>query len=199
MYLYGASGHAKVIIDILRASGQQVEALVDDNPVLNRLQGYTVLHESKGLAPFIVSIGVNAIRKKVAESLDTVFGKAIHPSAIISPSAVIDEGTVVMQGAVIQAEVRVGRHCIVNTGASVDHECIIGDYAHVSPHATLCGNVQVGEGSWVGAGAIVIPGVKIGRWSVIGAGTVVTHDIPDGVVAVGNKCKIIKKLAIPRS
>ena len=60
------------------------------------------------------------------------------------------------------------------------------------PH--FAGNVQIGEGTWIGAGTIVIPGVRIGRWSVIGAGSVVTKDIPDGVLAVGNRCKIIKAL-----
>ena len=197
MYLYGASGHAKVIIDILEASGEKIDGLVDDNPEVEQLQGYSVLHESKGMSPFIISIGVNAVRKKVAEKLKGVeFGKAIHPSAIVSPSASIHEGTVVMQGAVIQADVRIGKHCIINTGASVDHECIISDYAHISPHSTLCGNVQIGEGSWIGAGTTVIPGVKIGRWSVVGAGSVVTKDIPDGVLAVGNRCKIIKSLDV---
>jgi acetyltransferase EpsM len=63
----------------------------------------------------------------------------------------------------------------------------------VSPHATLCGNVSVGEGTWIGAGAIVIPGVKIGKNSIIGAGSVVVKDIPDGVVAYGNPCKVIRE------
>lgn len=195
MYLYGASGHAKVIMDIVRASGGKVEALVDDNPDVKDLQGHPVLHEYKGLSPFIVSIGDNAIRKNVVEKLaDAKFVKAIYPSTIVSPSAIIEEGTVVMQGAIIQADARIGKHSIINTGASIDHECIIGDYAHIAPHCTLCGNVQVGEGSWIGAGTVIIPGVKIGRWCVIGAGSVVTKDVPDRVLAMGNRCKIIKNI-----
>ena len=79
MYLYGASGHAKVIIDILEASGEKIDGLVDDNLEVEQLQGYPVLHGSKGMSPFIVSIGVNAVRKKVAEKLKGVeFGKAIQ-------------------------------------------------------------------------------------------------------------------------
>lgn len=194
MYLYGASGHAKVIIDILEASGRKIDALVDDNPEVKQLQGYPVLHEHTGLSPFIVSIGANAIRKKVVEKLHAKFGKAIHPSAIVSPSITIGEGTVVMQAAIIQADTQIGSHCIINTGASVDHECVISDYVHISPHCTLCGNVRIGEGSWIGAGTIVIPGVRIGCWCVVGAGSVVTKDIPDGVLAVGNTCKVIKKI-----
>ena len=95
----------------------------------------------------------------------------------------------------MQADAQIGKHCIINTGASIDHESVIADYVHISPHSTLCGNVYVGEGSWIGAGSIVIPGLRIGRWCVIGAGSVVTKDIPDGVLAVGNRCKIIKKIA----
>ena len=99
-----------------------------------------------------------------------------------------------MQGAVVQSCGCIGKHCIVNTGTSVDHECVIGDYVHISPHSTLCGNVHVGEGSWIGAGTTVLPGVKIGKWSVIGAGSVVAKDIPDGVLTVGNRCRILKHL-----
>ena len=44
MYLYGASGHAKVIIDILCAQGSQVEGLIDDNSEIRELHGYPVFH-----------------------------------------------------------------------------------------------------------------------------------------------------------
>jgi sugar O-acyltransferase (sialic acid O-acetyltransferase NeuD family) len=194
MYLYGASGHAKVIIDILETSGVRVDGLIDDNPNINQLQGYPVRHTFTRESPFIISIGNNKIRKQVAERLQTSYGKAIHSSAILSPTAKIGDGTVVMQGAIIQADAKIGKHCIINTGASVDHECVIGDYVHVSPHATLCGNVHVGEGSWIGAGTTVIPNLSIGKWCVIGAGSVITENIPDHVLAFGNPCRIIRYL-----
>jgi sugar O-acyltransferase (sialic acid O-acetyltransferase NeuD family) len=196
MYLYGASGHAKVIIDILRDMGIPVLGAFDKNPALKEIGGIPVLGpevEQELGKPVIISIGDNAIRRRVAESLKHAFGKAIHPSAIISPSATIAEGTVVMQGAIIQASANIGKHAIVNTGASIDHDCQIGDYAHISPGAVLSGNVQVGEGTHIGAGAVVIPNLKIGKWCKIGAGTVVIRDIPDGVTAVGNPARIIKE------
>ena len=67
---------------------------------------------------------------------------------------------------------------------------------HLSPHSTLCGNVTVGEGAWIGAGSVILPGIKIGKWSIVGAGSVVCKDIPDGVLAVGNRCRVIKKIII---
>lgn len=54
--------------------------------------------------------------------------------------------------------------------------------------------VEIGSDVWVGGGAIICPGVKIGSKSVIGAGSVVTRDIPDGVFAAGNPCRVIKPI-----
>jgi len=54
--------------------------------------------------------------------------------------------------------------------------------------------VSIGSDVWVGGGAIVLPGVTIGSKTVIGAGSVVTKDIPAGVVAAGNPCRIIREL-----
>ncbi|MDE6207422.1 MAG: acetyltransferase [Muribaculaceae bacterium] len=192
MNLFGASGHAKVIIDIIEAAGNSVGVLYDDAPYCRGLCGRPVLKaaDTTVTGPMIISIGSNRVRKMISERYPLPYVNAIHPTAIISRTAHIGAGTVVMHGATIQSDSSIGRHCIINTGASVDHECRIGDYVHISPHATLCGNVHVGEGSWIGAGATVVPGIKIGRWCTIGAGAVVIRDIPDGATAYGNPAKI---------
>ena len=195
MYLYGASGHGKVIKDILEAQGRKVGGFIDDDPSLYELSGLPVLHSAENADEVIVSIGVNPTRKKVVEKLTCRFGDAaIHPSAIISKTVEIDKGSVVMAGAVINAEAQIGKHCIINTGATVDHECQIGDYAHIAPGVHLCGQVHVGEGTLIGVGSSVIPCIHIGKGCIIGAGSVVVSDIPDGCLAYGNPCKVIKKL-----
>lgn len=194
IYLYGASGHAKVIKDIIEANGNQVLGYVDDNVELNEFESLEVSHTSSGRSPLIISIGNNRIRKRIAESLESDYETAVHPTASVSPSATIGKGSVVMAGAIINSSAIVGNHCIVNTGVSVDHECELGDYVHLSPHATLCGNVRVGEGSWIGAGAVVIQGIKIGKWSIVGAGAVVTHDVPDYTEVVGVPARPVKSL-----
>lgn len=192
VYLYGASGHAKVIKDIVEATDRHIYGVVDDNRNLNEFETLPVMHSATGKSPFIISIGNNSIRKRIAESLRSEYSMAVHPKAVVAESARINAGTVVMAGAIINPDAIIGRHCIINTGVSVDHECVLEDYVHLSPHATLCGNVKVGEGSWIGAGAVVIQGIRIGRWSIVGAGAVVTHDVPDYTEVVGVPAKPVK-------
>ena len=54
--------------------------------------------------------------------------------------------------------------------------------------------VEIGSDVWVGGGAIILPGVRIGARAVIGAGSVVTRDVPDGVFAAGNPCRVIRQI-----
>ncbi|MFP5223242.1 MAG: sugar O-acetyltransferase [Acidobacteriota bacterium] len=54
--------------------------------------------------------------------------------------------------------------------------------------------VEIGSDVWVGGGAIILPGVRIGPRAVIGAGSVVTRDIPEGVFAAGNPCRVIREI-----
>ena len=128
MYLYGASGHAKVIIDSLNASGKQISGIFDDNPEVKQLLEFKVSGPFDsirlGNEELLISVGLNNVRKKIVENLPKTirYGKAIHPSAIISENAKIGFGTVVMQGAVIQSSVSIGSHCIINTTVSVDHD-----------------------------------------------------------------------------
>lgn len=192
MYLFGASGHAKVIIDILKSENREVISLIDDNESITSLYGYSVLHKHENLSPFIISIGNNEIRKRISKKLLCEYVTAVHNSAIISESAKIAEGTVIMQGAIVQADAIIGKHTIVNTGASIGHDCRIGDFTHLAPHSTLCGNVSVGEGSWIGAASTIIQGVKIGNWCTVGAGAVVIKDVPDYAVVAGVPAKVIK-------
>mgnify|MGYP001069470586 CR=1 FL=1 len=57
--------------------------------------------------------------------------------------------------------------------------------------------IEIGDGCWLGGGVIVLPGVTIGPGSVIGAGSVVTKDIPENSLAVGNPCRVIRKINHP--
>ena len=181
--LIGASGHGKVIADIIEKSGDKVFGFLDDNENLKSVMNYKVLGTSEKCidypeCEFIISIGNNKIRKMIAEKYPNLkYYTAVHPSAVIANGVRIGEGTCVMANAVINAAAEIGRHCIINTGAVIEHDNKIGDYVHVSPKGTLCGTVTVGNGTHIGAGATVKNNVNIAADTIIGAGAVVIKDI----------------------
>ena len=196
MNIYGASGHGKVVFDILKSRNIQIDSVFDDNLEVEEFLDFRVIHKPNEVQlknPTVLAIGNNAIRKQVATKFTGVISEATsHSSAIISENIKMAVGTVVMPGAIINSGSRIGKHCIINSGAVVEHDVRLGDFVHIAPNAVLTGNVSIEEGTQVGTGASVIPGVKIGKWVSIGAGSVIIEDIPDFAVVVGNPGKIIK-------
>ncbi|GGE41854.1 acetyltransferase [Psychroflexus planctonicus] len=195
--LFGASGHAKVIIDIIENNGFDVGQIFDDNSDINSFIGRNVVSiyskELLDINTTIISIGDNRTRKKIYENLEIKLEKPlIHPSAIVSSNSVIGKGTVIMPNAVVNAGTIIGKNCIINSGAIVEHDCILKDYVHISPSAALAGGVNIGEGAHVGIGAVIIQCVEIGEWSIIGAGAVVSKSLPANCTAVGIPAKPIK-------
>ncbi len=195
--LFGASGHGKVIIDILQSNSYPIELVVDDNPKTETLLGIPVVNSSDfdftRIQNMIISIGNNKIRKAISEKFKVNYINAIHSTVILSKNSKLGLGTVIMAGAIVNPNVIIGNHCIINTGAIIEHDCCVADYVHISPGVSLAGNVTIGEGSHIGIGACVLPGVKIGRWATIGAGTVVLKDVPDYVTAVGNPSRLLNR------
>ena len=197
LYLYGASGHAKVIIEIAERLVVPIAGLVDDNKNLAQILDYPVSAQLPIISPsnthsFIIAIGNNKIRKAISEKQDLNYTSLVHPNSNISTRAEIGKGTVVMAGVSINSCSRIGQHVILNTNCSIDHDCVIEDFVHISPNAALAGGVTVKEGAHIGIGACVIQGITIGKWCTIGAGAVVIKDIPDHAVVVGNPGEIIK-------
>ena len=108
--------------------------------------------------------------------------------------------------------VHFGKGVYANYGLTLvdDTHIYVGDYTMFGPHVTVAtaGHpilpelrekqyqynmpVRIGRNCWIGAGAIILPGVTIGDDTVVGAGSVVTRDLPEGVVAVGNPCRVLR-------
>ena len=110
--------------------------------------------------------------------------------------------------------VHLGKYVYANFNLTMvdDTHIYVGDYTMIGPNVTVAtaGHpilpelreklyqynmpVRIGRNCWIGAGAVILPGVTIGDNSVIGAGSVVTKDIPENVVAVGNPCRVLRKI-----
>jgi sugar O-acyltransferase (sialic acid O-acetyltransferase NeuD family) len=197
--VYGASGHAKVLLDTLERMGEyEIVGLVDDNVKLvgQEVFGHRVLGDTRilgevramGVEAGIVGIGDNKTRGALANRM-LEYGleliSAIHPSACISGGVHIGPGSAMMANAVVNADSSLGANVIVNTAATVDHDNVVGDCVHLSPGVHLSGGVTIGAYSHLGTGVVVIPNIRIGDQVTVAAGSVVTKDLPDGIVAAG--------------
>lgn len=206
--LVAAGGHCKVIIDIIKSTGNyEIVGITDtsmkpgeyllDVPILG---DDNILHKlfNEGVHNAFICIGaLNNIklREKIANNLLEIGFKLpvlIHPKAIVAPYAQIKSGTCVMAGTVINSGAVIKENCIINTSSVIEHDCTIGRNVHISPRACICGGVSIGNNTHIGAGAVVIQVVNIGSDVVIGAGSVVIKDIENNVTAVGVPSKMIK-------
>jgi sugar O-acyltransferase (sialic acid O-acetyltransferase NeuD family) len=208
VYVYGASGHGKVVADIMLACKDiRLAGFVDDRAEMRsaRVLGFPVLgdgdwlRQEAGRMRVAVGLGIgdNCARQRVAEKC-LAWGMElvtlVHPSAQISESAQLGPGTVVMAQAVINPGVVTASGVIVNTAAVVEHDVEIGAYAHVCPNAAMGGASRLGEFSQLGMGVVVIQCVRIGSHTIVGAGAVVVRNLPDRVVAFGIPAQVHRAL-----
>lgn len=206
--IIGASGHAKVIIDILEDAGQvEIVGCTSAEPADagRALLHYPVLGDdsvlpslrASGIRRAFVAVGNNRVRSKLLANVAALgfeMISAVSPRAIVSRRAELGSGVAVMPGAVINVCSRIGDGSIVNTGATVDHDCVLGSCVHIAPGTNLAGCVRIGEGAFLGTGCRVIPQIAIGAWAVVGAGAVVIQDVPESVTAVGVPAAVISGL-----
>lgn len=147
-----------------------------------------------------ITINTLSYKDKMAKAIVKEFGE----NANIIPPFTCDYG----------CNVKVGDNTVINhSGVFLDtNEINIGKHALIGPKSGLYGaihpfdvearnegiekakTINIDDGAWLGGKVTVVPGVSIGKHSVIGAGSVVTKDIPDDVVAVGNPCRVIRKI-----
>lgn len=110
--------------------------------------------------------------------------------------------------------VYIGNHVYANFNLTLvdDGNIYIGDHTMIAPNVTIATaghpinahlreigyqynrDVHIGKNVWIGSGVTIMPGVSIGDNTIIGAGSVVTKDIPSGVVAYGNPCKVARNV-----
>ena len=208
IFVVGASGHAKVVIDIVeRQQLWRIAGLIDTYRAPGtRVMGYEILGAEDrlpelmpdlGVSRAIVAIGDNRVRCQVVQQIVSIapeltFISAVHPSARIAREVEIGRGVVIMAGVTINPGARIGDFCFVNTNASVDHDNTLECFSCVQPNAATGGHVRLGVRSVLAMGATVIQGISIGADTIIGAGATVLTDIPDSVVAYGTPCRVVR-------
>ncbi len=142
-----------------------------------------------------VTIGEGTVLNAMSLMLEIVGGKRVRSK--------------ILYGVVIEDDVEIGANSVINCGVNRDtiirynsfighlsmigHDCDIGRHTVVATNVSVCGHVEIGEWCYIATGTIIRPRVKIGSYSMIGLGSIVTKDIPEGVIAFGNPCKVVRE------
>lgn len=206
--IYGASGHSKMIVDIIHKNNvYRLKGFIDSyKPVNEVVYGYHIISdldqlpriiEELNIEGIVIGIGENSTRleaygkiKKIAPNLK--FVPIIHPNATIAGDVSINEGCVIMANVVINANAKVGRFCILNTASTFGHDSEMADFSSLASGVTVAGTVQVGFCSAICLGATILQNLTIGDNTVIGAGSLVLKSIGDNKTAFGSPIHTIK-------
>ncbi|WP_445736484.1 NeuD/PglB/VioB family sugar acetyltransferase [Mariniflexile sp.] len=197
----GASGHAKVIIDIVEKQGDfEIFGLIDSfKNIGDKVFDYSIIGNEKDIPNIIkdnniiggvIAIGDNFTRMQLYNKIiaiynDFQFVSAIHPNAVIGKNVTIGNGSVIMAGVVINSDSKIGIQTIINTKSSIDHEAKIGNFSSIAPGVTIGGDVTIGKCSAVSLGAKIIEGIHIGNNTVIGAAALVLKSFGNNQVVFG--------------
>ena len=209
--ILGAGGHARVVIECLRASGAGVPRAIldpdskrwgsglDDVPIAG---GDSALPEirQRGIIYFVVGVGGvgdNRPREQLF-NLGLSHGfeplTLIHPRAVVSQRTSIGAGVQIFANTVVNVGAALGANVIVNTGAIVEHDCLLGAHVHVASGACLGGAVCVRERAHIGAGSVVRQCIEIGCDALVGAGAAVVKNVAPGAVVAGVPAKPLSRL-----
>ena len=139
----------------------------------------------------------------VAETVKDLFGKT-GKDCMVNPPFYCDYGSHIEVGEnffanyncmiIDVAKVRIGANCFMAPNVTI---YTAGHPVHPDTRNSMFEygkEVTIGDNVWIGGNAVINPGVTIGSGVVIGSGSVVTKDIPDHVVAVGNPCRVLRKI-----
>ncbi len=96
-----------------------------------------------------------------------------------------------MPGAIIEAQVKIGQHCIINNHTVVGHGSIVEDFCHISGGVVLGGQTRVEKCTLIGIGSCITQKIQIGKNCIIGAGSIITKNVPDDTFMFGNPARVI--------
>ena len=164
----GGGGHAKVIISVLKKSGEYIIAGYVDKENHGDILDAKYLGSDEILTDLYMggtiraALGIGQVyttrkRFEVVNEIKSIgfkFPKIISKNAIINEDVSIGDGTEILDGVVINSGSKIGSFTIINTSSTVEHDCIVGDFCHIATCATLSGGVEIGDFSMIGSNAV---------------------------------------------
>jgi len=182
--LIGGGGHCHSVIDVIEQENKfTIAGIIDKKELVGqKVLGYEIIASDDDLPNLfenyknaIVTVGQiksNTLRVKLFNTIKDIgynLPIIISPFAYISKHSFIDEGTIIMHNALINAGVKIGKNCIINSKALVEHDSTVEDYCHVSTAAVINGGVTVKENTFFGSNATSKEYVEISKFVKAGS------------------------------
>lgn len=206
--IYGAHGLAKEVYIIARKINQidhrwSDYCFIDDiNEIaeVNEVKVYKfcelMKEREKNDIEVVIAVGEPGVRDfmyhKVKEE-GICLATLIHPGVYIDETTTIGEGVIIAEGVTITANVEVGANTYIQAHAVIGHDIKIGQHAVIGSNCQIGGGDYIGNRVFMGFLSGTTDHISIGDDSIISAGAIVFKELPEGVIAVGNPARIMKK------
>jgi sugar O-acyltransferase (sialic acid O-acetyltransferase NeuD family) len=187
--LFGHGGHAR---EVAAQIGDAITFFVDDEYSGGEARPISEFDPNEYL--MMVAVSESSHRSDIVDKLpkETRYFSFVHPTAIImSDDVKIGEGSFIGANSILTANIKIGRHAILNRGNQIGHDCIIGNYFSAMPGAIVSGNVHIGNRVYLGTNSTIIEKKDLLHDIKIGANGVVIKDIESSGTYAGCPVKKI--------
>jgi sugar O-acyltransferase (sialic acid O-acetyltransferase NeuD family) len=207
--IYGAGGFGKEVYDVacrqneIHKSWERIFFIDDfrkNGSDCYLSKAFTLQYVSetftKDNLEVVIAIGEPSVRIKLKNKLienGIKLGTVIDPSAIISPSAKLGVGAIVTSDCIIASSAIVGKNVAINVKSVVGHDIVLADDVVLSSMVNIGGACKIGTGTYLGMGCFIKEGLEIGDEVIVGMGSVVHHNIPSGMIALGNPARPMRE------
>lgn len=199
LILLGGGGHCRSVIDAACSAGFHIVGILDTTENIGKsilnvkiIGDDSLINEYVESAMFIVTVGSikkTDLRIKLHNMVIDAGGKlatVIASTAYVSEYATIGDGSVILHNTCVNADVKIGKSCIINTLANIEHEVEIGDFTHVSTGAMINGACKIGNSVFIGSQSVLAQCVSIADYTIVSAGTFINKNILEKGVYAGN-------------
>lgn len=206
--IYGAHGLAREVYMIARKINKidyrwSEYCFIDDiNEIaeVNEVKVYKfcelMKEREKNNIEVVIAVGEPSVRDFMYHKVkDAGIGLAtlIHPGVYIDETTTIGEGVVIAEGVTITANVEIGVNTYIQPHVVIGHDIKIGQHAVIGSNCQIGGGDYIGDRVFMGFLSGTTDHISIGSDSIISAGAIVFKELPEGVIAVGNPARIMRK------
>lgn len=206
--IYGAHGLAREVYIIARKINQiqhkwSEYCFIDDVNEISEVNGirvykfYELLEKrEKNDIEVVTAVGEPSVRELMYHKVrkeELCLATLIHPGVYIDETTAIGEGVVIAEGATITANVEIGDNTYIQPHAVIGHDVVIGQHSVIGSNCQIGGGDHIGDRVFMGFLSGTTDHISIGNDTIISAGAIVFRELSEGVIAVGNPARIVKK------